>query len=60
MEAAHAAFKGAWANTTPMERGNCLNRLADLFEKHLEELAQLETLCSGKTIQLSRFLEVGS
>ncbi|QLQ98064.1 aldehyde dehydrogenase family protein [Providencia alcalifaciens] len=60
MNAAYAAFKDSWANTTPMERGNCLNRLADLLEKHLEELAQLETLSSGKTIQLSRFLEVGS
>ncbi|MCW2256408.1 phenylacetaldehyde dehydrogenase [Providencia alcalifaciens] len=58
--AAYTAFRGAWATTTPMERGNCLNRLADLFEKNLEELAQLESLCSGKTIQLSRFLEVGS
>lgn len=60
MEAANQAFYGAWANTTPMERGNCLNRLADLLEKNLEELAQLETMCSGKTIQLSRFLEIGA
>lgn len=60
MQAASAAFQGVWAQTTPMERGQCLNRLADLLEKHNEELAQLETLCSGKTIQLSRVLEIGS
>ena len=34
MNAAYAAFKGSWANTRPMERVNCLNRLADLLEKH--------------------------
>ncbi len=55
MDAAHTAFKGVWANTTPMERGNCLNRLADLLEKHLEELAQLETLCSGKNHSIISF-----
>ena len=60
MSTAHEAFKGVWANITPMEKGNCLNRLADLLDQHLEELAQLETLSSGKTITLSRFLEVGS
>ncbi|MEX0446306.1 aldehyde dehydrogenase family protein [Xenorhabdus sp. SGI246] len=60
MEAASTAFHGSWAQTSPMERGNCLIRLADLLQKHSEELAQLESLCSGKTIQLSRMLEVGT
>jgi acyl-CoA reductase-like NAD-dependent aldehyde dehydrogenase len=35
-----------------------LNRLADLIEANAEELAQLETLCSGKSINLSRGLEI--
>ncbi len=60
MQAASAAFHGAWAQTSPIERGNCLNRLADLLLKNSEELAQLESLCSGKPIQLSRMLEVGA
>lgn len=60
MQAAHAAFHGVWAQTSPMERGNCLNRLADLLLAHREELAQLESVCSGKTIQLSRMLEIDS
>ncbi|OTA18138.1 aldehyde dehydrogenase [Xenorhabdus beddingii] len=60
MQAASAAFHGVWAETSPMERGNCLNRLADLLLKHSEELAQLESLCSGKPIQLSRMLDVGA
>ncbi|CDH26540.1 phenylacetaldehyde dehydrogenase [Xenorhabdus bovienii str. kraussei Becker Underwood] len=60
MEAASKAFHGSWAQTSPMERGKCLNRLADLLQKHGEELAQLESLCSGKPIQLSRMLDVGA
>ncbi|KMJ44654.1 aldehyde dehydrogenase [Xenorhabdus khoisanae] len=60
MQAASAAFHGVWAETSPMERGNCLNRLADLLLKNSEELAQLESLCSGKPIQLSRMLDVGA
>ncbi|MBD2812299.1 aldehyde dehydrogenase family protein [Xenorhabdus sp. Vera] len=60
MQAASNAFHGIWAQTSPMERGNCLNRLADLLQKNSEELAQLESLCSGKPIQLSRMLDVGA
>ncbi|AOM41280.1 aldehyde dehydrogenase family protein [Xenorhabdus hominickii] len=60
MQAASSAFHGVWAQTSPIERGNCLNRLADLLQKNGEELAQLESLCSGKPIQLSRMLEVGA
>ncbi|MGP0171396.1 aldehyde dehydrogenase family protein [Pseudomonas sp. NCHU5208] len=53
------AFTGEWAQTSPYQRGLILNRLADLIEANGEELAQLETLCSGKHIQLSRLFEVG-
>lgn len=52
------AFEGSWANTSPDERGAFLLRLADLFIKHREELAQLESLQSGKLIQMSRGFEV--
>lgn len=55
---ARKAFKGAWADTSPYARGVILNRFADLLEVHAEELAQLETLCSGKSINLSRGLEM--
>lgn len=58
MQAAYAAFYGDWAKVSPMERGSCLTRLADLLQTHREELAQLESLCSGKTIQLARGLEI--
>jgi len=53
------AFTGEWAQTSPYQRGLILNRLADLIEANGEELAQLETQCSGKHIQLSRMFEVG-
>lgn len=55
---ARKAFKGAWADTSPYARGVILNTFADLLETHAEELAQLETLCSGKSINLSRGLEM--
>lgn len=58
VQSAHDAFHHAWANTSPYERGLKLNKLADLVELHAEELAQLETLTTGKLINLSRHLEV--
>lgn len=58
VESAHKAFVTSWAETTPYERGVKLNKLADLIECHAEELAQLETLTTGKLITISRNLEV--
>ncbi len=56
---AKAAFLGSWAQTSPYHRGVILNRMADIIEAHTEELAQIETLCTGKSIHLSRMLDVG-
>jgi phenylacetaldehyde dehydrogenase len=47
-----------WSSVAPAERGMVLYRLADLMDLHREELAQLETLQSGKLINLSRQFEV--
>lgn len=58
VNSAQAAFKGSWKKTSPYDKGVFLNKFADLIEEHSEELAQLESLCSGKSIQLSRFLEI--
>lgn len=58
VRSARQAFKGAWAAVSPYQKGVILNRLADLIEANGEELAQLETLCSGKSINLSRGLEI--
>ena len=48
--AARAAFdKGPWRKKmTAAQRGLLMNKLADLIEKHAEELAQLEALDNGK------------
>jgi phenylacetaldehyde dehydrogenase len=37
-----------------------LLKLADVLEAHAEELAQLETLNQGKSIHISRAIEVGA
>lgn len=41
------------------ERERILLHFADLVEQHSEELAQLETLEQGKSINISRMFEVG-
>ncbi|GAA5016241.1 NAD-dependent phenylacetaldehyde dehydrogenase [Acinetobacter puyangensis] len=58
VQSAHQAFKQQWASISPYEKGVLLNKLADLVEQYAEELAQLETLNSGKMINISRHLEV--
>ncbi|WP_438284334.1 aldehyde dehydrogenase family protein [Pseudomonas alabamensis] len=47
-----------WSRTTPAARAGVLFKLADLLEANREELAQLETLQSGKLIGISRAFEV--
>lgn len=60
VQSAQRAFaSGAWSGLRPAERERILLRLADLLEAHAEELAQLETLNQGKSIQLARAIEVG-
>jgi aldehyde dehydrogenase (NAD+) len=52
VRAARRAFdKGPWRKTDARERGRLLNRLADLIEKNIQELAALETLDNGKPIR---------
>src|SRR5712671_2147344 len=53
--AARAAFdKGPWRKMSAAERGVLMNRLADLTEKHADELAQLESLDNGKPYHVAR------
>ncbi|MCA9009567.1 MAG: aldehyde dehydrogenase family protein [Planctomycetaceae bacterium] len=55
VHAARAAFEtGPWSRMDARDRGRLLNKLADLAELHLEELAALETLDNGKPINDSR------
>jgi phenylacetaldehyde dehydrogenase len=56
--AARAAMDGAWGQMPGAERTRLMLRLADLMEESGEELAQLETLENGKSIMVSRLVEV--
>ncbi|MGE4430345.1 MAG: aldehyde dehydrogenase [Sphingobium sp.] len=47
VKAARAAFEGPWRRMKPAERQHILLRLADLVERHYEELAMLDTLDLG-------------
>ncbi|MBV6289876.1 aldehyde dehydrogenase family protein [Pseudomonas aegrilactucae] len=61
VQSAHQAFvSGVWSRRAPAERERILLRYADLLEQHAEELAQLETLEQGKSINIARAFEVGS
>jgi aldehyde dehydrogenase (NAD+) len=46
--AARAAFEGEWGETTQSERREHLYDLADLVDRHAEELAELETKQNGR------------
>jgi aldehyde dehydrogenase (NAD+) len=55
VKAARKAFdSGPWRKADARDRGRLLGRLADLIEKHFDELAELETLDNGKPITESR------
>jgi aldehyde dehydrogenase (NAD+) len=55
VSAARAAFdKGPWRKMSAAQRGVLMNKLADLIEKHADELAQLESLDNGKPAHIAR------
>src|ERR1700674_3874081 len=45
--------KGAWGKMSASARGVLMNKLADLIEKNIEELAELEALDNGKPYQVA-------
>ncbi|MGA9711839.1 MAG: aldehyde dehydrogenase family protein, partial [Candidatus Sulfotelmatobacter sp.] len=59
VKAARKAFEsGPWPEMSPSDRGRLLWKLADLVDKHHEELAELETLDNGKPVFFSRIVDV--
>ena len=50
LDAAHKA-KEAWGKTSPAERANILNKIADRMEENLEMLAVAETWDNGKAVR---------
>jgi len=59
--AARRAFEdrnGAWRKLSASERGRLIWKLADLVERNIDELAELETLDNGKPIFESRYVDM--
>src|SRR5256712_4921532 len=59
--AARRAFQdrsGPWRKFSASERGRLIWRLADLVEKNIDQLAELETLDNGKPIFESRYVDM--
>ncbi|RHZ64383.1 hypothetical protein CDV55_107023 [Aspergillus turcosus] len=54
VEAARKAFKGAWKNVIPSERGRLLTRLADLLERDVDTIAAIEALDNGKAFHIAK------
>ncbi|HUO31516.1 MAG TPA: aldehyde dehydrogenase family protein [Bryobacteraceae bacterium] len=59
VSAARTAFEiGPWRKLPASERGRLLHRLADLIERHADELARLESLDNGKPVTVARAVDV--
>ena len=57
--AARRAFdERRWAKVSPSERGRILWKLADLIERDLEELAELESIDNGKPYAVARVADL--
>lgn len=48
--AARSAFEGSWSKFKPFDRQALMLNIADVFEKHFDDLAMLETLDMGAPI----------
>src|SRR5271169_5757246 len=61
IEAARKAFEdrtSPWRKMSASERGRVIWHLADLVEKNIDELAELETLDNGKPVFESRYIDM--
>lgn len=51
IDAANNAFHNVWKNINGFQRGNCMQKLADLIEEHAGKLALYETKDNGKVLR---------
>ena len=59
VKAARKAFEeGSWSAMTPHQRTRCLLKLAELVDKHADELAELESLDNGKPVSQARSIDI--
>ena len=57
--AARCAFEdGDWPRMKPVDRERLLHRLADLIERHADELAELEAIDNGKSVMMARHVDI--
>jgi len=57
--AARKAFDcGDWAKLKPLERTALMNKLADLIDNNIEELAQIESLDGGNPLQSVKQIDI--
>jgi acyl-CoA reductase-like NAD-dependent aldehyde dehydrogenase len=59
VRAARSTLDGKWGALLPAKRAALLYRLADLVEANADELAQLESLDTGKPLALAKIVDVG-
>jgi aldehyde dehydrogenase (NAD+) len=59
VKAARKAYEeGKWSKIGPHERARYLFKIAELIDKHADELAELETLDNGKPLTFSRGFDI--
>ncbi|WP_427965260.1 aldehyde dehydrogenase family protein [Altererythrobacter sp.] len=56
--ARHQFENGEWSRLKPLEREILINRLADLMEANIDELAEIESIDVGKPRELAREIDV--
>ena len=56
--AARAGLEGPWGQMPAAGRSQLMNRLADLVEEHIDELAELESLDNGKPLKMARVVDL--
>lgn len=57
--ARRALESGPWGRMLPVARERLLLNLADLVERHTDELVELESLDNGKPITIARMIDIG-
>ncbi|MBI4056482.1 MAG: aldehyde dehydrogenase family protein [Elusimicrobia bacterium] len=59
VKAAQETFeKGSWPKLNSAEKAKILWKIADLIEKNIDELSQLETLNNGKVLREARYADL--
>lgn len=59
VEAARRAFDDSeWSRMKPVDRERLLHRLADLIERHADDLAELESIDNGKSVVMARDVDI--